>query len=128
MSDMKLYSGKYSYTGKYKQQDDGSSILEVTDFEYDGKYFQPSEHLKLKITQRDEGDGWISITDESIGVNEGGKDLEEALGNAFMDAALQYEELVNDEEPMTEKLKTIKDKVSTWLAFYTFYFTPPYHL
>jgi hypothetical protein len=32
MSDMKHYIGKYCYTGKYKQQDDGSSLLEVSEF------------------------------------------------------------------------------------------------
>jgi len=116
MSDMRLYNGKYSYTGKFKQQDDGSSLLEVREFEYYGKYYKPPEPLKFIITQRPEGDGWISVTDDSIGVNEGGKDFEEALGNAFMDAALQYEELVNDDDPMTEELKAIQYRVRTWLV------------
>jgi hypothetical protein len=66
------------------------------------------------ITPRSEGDGWLSVSDESIGVMEGGKDLEEALGNAFMDAAIQYEELINDDSPMTESLKVIQDKIKTW--------------
>ncbi|MFW6262587.1 MAG: hypothetical protein ACOC34_01005 [Thermotogota bacterium] len=70
--------------------------------------------MKFMIKPRSEGGGWVSVTDDSVGVNEGGKDLEEALGNAFMDAALQYEELVNDESPMTESLKAIQNKIKTW--------------
>lgn len=114
MSDMKLYVGEYSYDGTFKQQKDGSRLLEVRWFTYDGKYYQPRQPLKFMIKPRSEGGGWVSVTDDSVGVNEGGKDLEEALGNAFMDAALQYEELVNDESPMTESLKAIQNKIKTW--------------
>jgi len=114
MSDMKLYSGEYSYDGTFKQQKDGSRLLEVRWFTYYGKYYHPEQPLKLVIKPRSEGGGWFSVTDDSVGVNEGGKDLEEALGNAFMDAALQYEELINDESPMTESLKTIQKKLRKW--------------
>lgn len=114
MSDMRLYIGNYSYDGTFKQQKDGTRLLEVRWFTYYGKYYQPKETLNFVITPRSEGDGWLSVSDESIGVMEGGKDLEEALGNAFMDAAIQYEELINDDSPMTESLKVIQDKIKTW--------------
>ncbi len=34
MSDMKLYIGNYSYDGTFKQQQDGSSLLEIRWFVY----------------------------------------------------------------------------------------------
>jgi len=55
MSDMKYHKGTYSYTGKFKLQDDGTSLLEISEFEYYGKLYQPSEPLKFKITPRPEG-------------------------------------------------------------------------
>src|SRR6056297_1208585 len=138
MSDMKHYIGKYSYSGKFKQQDDGSSLLEISEFEYDGKYYQPSEALRFKITPQPEESGWYLVQDESIGVCIGGVDFEEAIGNAIMDAALQYEDLICEEltkqkprpserclqyedliceeGPMTESLKAIQEKVRTWMV------------
>ena len=116
MSDMKHYIGKYSYSGKFKQQDDGSSLLEVSEFEYDGKYYQPSEPLQFKITPQPEEGGWFLVQDESIGVCIGGVDFEEAIGNAIMDAALQYEDLICEEGPMTKSLKVIQEKVRAWMV------------
>jgi len=64
MSDMKHYEGTYSYTGTFKQLKDQSRLLEVTEFEYDGKYYRPSEILKFKITPQPEEGGWLSVTCE----------------------------------------------------------------
>jgi len=47
MSDMKEYTGHYSYTGKYRQREDGSRLLEVSEFVYEGKYYHPAESLKF---------------------------------------------------------------------------------
>src|SRR6056297_3470656 len=73
MSEMKNYFGKYSYDGTFKQQDDGSSLLEVRWFTYGGKYYQPSEPIKFVIREESDGEGWISVTDDTVGVREGGK-------------------------------------------------------
>ena len=67
MSDMKLYSGEYSYDGTFKQQKDGSRLLEVRWFTYDGKYYQARQPLKFVIKPRSEGGGWVSVTDDSVG-------------------------------------------------------------
>jgi len=116
MSDMKHYEGTYSYTGKFKHQDKGTSLLEIREFEYDGKFYQPSEPLILKITPRPEGGGWLSVKDESIGVCIGGLDFEEALGNAIMDAALLYEHLMFTNSPLEKNAAIVRDKFKQWVV------------
>jgi len=114
MSDMKHYQGIYSYSGKFKQQKNGSKVLDVDEFTYEGKYFKPSNKLVFIITPRPEEGGWLSVKCDAIGVIIGGNDLEEALGNAFMDAALQYEDLMYSNIPLTEHAQKIKDLFRNW--------------
>lgn len=116
MSDMKDYTGSFSYTGKYSLQKDGTRVLVVHEFEYDGKYYHPEKPLKFVFENRIEEDGgsWVSVTCEAISGKNGGMNVEEALGNALMDAALLHEELNNLEGPMTERLKAIQDSIRLW--------------
>jgi hypothetical protein len=116
VSDMKDYTGSFSYTGKYNLQKDGSRLLVVNEFEYDGKYYHPGEPLRLVFEKRIEEDGgsWVSVTCEAISGKNGGMTVEEALGNVLMDAALLYEELLGLEGPMTERLKAIQDSIRSW--------------
>jgi len=116
MSEMKHYEGTYSYTGKFKHLDDGTNLLEVTEFEYYGKFYQPFEPLKFKITPRPEEGGWLSVTEESIGVCIGGVDFEEALGNAMMDAALLYEHLMFTDSPLEKNAAVVRDKFKHWVV------------
>ena len=114
MSDMKHYEGTYSYTGTFKQLKDQSRLLEVTEFEYDGKYYRPSELLKFKITPQPEEGGWLSVKCEEAGVIIGGIDLEEALGNGFMMAVDQYEHLGFTDAPLTKRAQALREKFMTW--------------
>jgi len=116
MSDMKQYTGTYSYTGKFKLQDDGTSLLEVNEFEYYGKYYQSSESLKFKITPRTEGKRWLSVQDESIGVCIGGVDFEEVLGNAIMDTVLLYDHLMFTAATLGKNAAVVRDKIRTWVV------------
>ena len=49
MSDMKLYEGYYSYSGDFKQKNDGTSLLIVREFTYAGKYYRPREAINFII-------------------------------------------------------------------------------
>jgi hypothetical protein len=117
MSDMKRYIGTYSYSGKFKQQIDGTKILIVTDFTYGGKYYRPAKPAVFKITPQPEEGGWLFVQDESVGVRIGGIDLEEALGNAFMMAVDQYEDLCYTDVPLAKHAQTLKENFMTWEVF-----------
>lgn len=117
MSDMKHYEGTYSYTGKFKQQDDGSRLLEVSAFEYCGKYYHPDKPLKFMITPRPEEGGWFSVRCEEAGVIIGGIDIEEGLGNAFMMAVDQYEHLGFTDAPLTKKAQILRDNFLKWEVY-----------
>jgi len=112
MSDMKLYEGYYSYEGAFKQNKDGTSSLNVRSFTYGGKYYHPNAAINFII--RDEPEGWISVRDDSIGVIEGGKSLEEALGNAFMMTVAQYEDLACTDEKLTKDAQKTRERFQTW--------------
>lgn len=112
MSDMKVYEGEYSYDGAFKHKKDGSSELKVRSFTYGGKFYHPKEVINFII--KDEPDGWISVKDESIAVIEGGKTLEEALGNAFMMAVDQYEDLVSLPDSEAIHVREVRDRFRTW--------------
>ena len=114
MSEMKNYFGKYSYDGTFKQQDDGSSLLEVRWFTYGGKYYQPSEPIKFVIREECDGEGWISVTDDTVGVREGGKDIEEALGNALMMVVDQYDDFAFSSGNLSKGAKALKEKFQNW--------------
>jgi hypothetical protein len=115
MSDMKAYEGEYSYEGSFKHRKDGINVLEVRGFTYSGKYYRPKETIKFII--KEEPDDWISVKDDSIAVTEGGKTLEEALGNAFMMAAEQYEELVSIPDSKAKHVREVRDKFRTWEVY-----------
>jgi hypothetical protein len=97
MSDMKEYTDHYSYTGKYKQREDGSRLLEVSEFVY-------------------EKGGWVSVDCDEIAGTNGGLNIEEALGNALMDAAHLYEHLIFSESPLTKRAAAMQDKLKKWLV------------
>ena len=114
MSDMKHYIGKYSYMGKFKQLDNGVSLLEVSEFEYDGKYYNPSESLNFTITPQPEEGGWFSVKCEEAGVIIGGQDIEEAIGNSFMMAVDQYEHLGFTDAPLTKRAQSLRERFLSW--------------
>ncbi|MDN5360645.1 MAG: hypothetical protein PWQ84_1708 [Thermotogaceae bacterium] len=116
MSDMKEYTDHYSYTGKYKQREDGSRLLEVSEFVYDGKYYQPAEPLKFIFRNHPEEGGWVSVDCDEIAGTNGGLNIEEALGNALMDAAHLYEHLIFSESPLTKRAAAMQDKLKKWLV------------
>lgn len=115
MSDMKAYEGEYSFEGSFKHRKDGINELEVRGFTYGGEYYHPKETIKFII--KEEPDDWISVKDDSIAVTEGGKTLEEALGNAFMMAADQYEELVSIPDSKAVHIREVRDKFRTWEVY-----------
>ena len=115
MGEMKHYVGQYSYNGTFKQLKDGSRLLEVSWFTYGGKYYLPTESLKLVI--REEPDEWISVTDDSVGVREGGETIEEALGNAFMMAASNYDDYATYSGELTKGAQEVKDKIHNWEVY-----------
>ena len=112
MSDMKLYRGHYSYDGTFKQQKDGSSLLEVRWFVYGGKHYQPSETINFVI--REEPENWISVTDDSVGAREGGKTIEEAIGNAFMMIVDQYDDFAFYTGSLSKRAQVLKEKFRSW--------------
>src|SRR6056297_691117 len=65
----------------------------------------------------EEPDDWISVKNDSIAVTEGGKTLDEALGNAFMMAADQYEELVSIPDSKAIHVREVRDKFRTWEVY-----------
>jgi hypothetical protein len=115
MGEMKHYSGTYSYNGTFKQLKDGSSLLEVSWFTYGGKYYLPTE--TLKFVMKNEPNEWISVTDDSVGVREGGETMYEALGNAFMMAASNYEDYASYTGELTKGAQEVKDKVQNWEVY-----------
>ena len=116
MSDMKEYTGHYSYTGKYKQREDGSRLLEVREFEYEGKCYQPPEPLTFIFKNQPEEGGWVSVDCDAIDGTNGGVNIEEALGNAIMDAAHLYEHLLLSESPLTKRAELIRDRLKKWMV------------
>ena len=116
MSDMKLYEGDYSYDGTFRHREDGTSELEVRGFTYGSKYYRPKEMIRFII--KDEPDNWISVKDDAIAVTEGGKSLEEALGNAFMMAVDQYEDLGFTEEKLTKDAQELRKLFRTWEVYF----------
>jgi hypothetical protein len=111
---MKHYIGTYSFKGDFRQQKDDFIILIVSEFSYDGKYYRPSNPLYFIIQDRNEGKGWVSVKDEMIGVRIGGDTLKEALGNAFMMAVDQYEDLGFTDMPLTKRAQTIRENFCSW--------------
>ena len=109
---MKNYIGTYSYNGTYKQYDDGSSLMEVFWFIYGEKYYKPAEMIKFIL--KNEPDNWISITDDSVGVREGGKTIDEALGNAFMMVVDQYDDFAFYSGSLSKAADALREKFLTW--------------
>src|SRR6056297_108207 len=112
---MKIYEGEYSYDGVFKRLKDGSNELKVRSFTYDGKYYLPKDVIRFTI--KEEPDNWISVKDDSIAVTEGGKTLDEALGNAFMMAVDQYEFLGFTDMPLSEDARELREKFLTWEVY-----------
>ena len=117
MSNMKRYIGAYSYTGKYKELKDGSISMEVSEFTYGGRYYHPKAPIKFKITHEPEEGGWLWVEDKTIAVGIGGVGLQEALGNAFMMAADQYEDLVPIPDEKARNVREVRDKLRTWQVY-----------
>lgn len=105
----------YSYTGVFKQKKSGYDLLEITEFIIDGKLFKPNEPIKFTITE--EAEGWVYVRDDSLAIREGGKTQKEAIKEALLMAADNYEDLGFSEEKMTEDAKTLQKKFRNWEVY-----------
>lgn len=114
MSDMKVYEGEYSYDGVFKGIEEGQRIIEVRWFEIEKKYYKPSEPLRISLQNRLEECGWVSASYDEASVVIGGIDAEEALGNAFMAIADQYELIKFTDMALAESAQELKRKYQTW--------------
>jgi len=104
----------YSYTGTFKQQKDGTRLLEVNEFTYAGKLYKMSDPMKFTITDRPEENGWIYVQDDSVGVRIGGDNIEIALGNAFMMVVDQFEDFAYTNIPLAKGAQELQKKFRTW--------------
>jgi len=105
----------YSYTGVFKQKKSGYDLLEITEFIIDGKLYKPNEPIKFTITE--EAEGWVYVRDDSLAIREGGKTQKEAIKEALLMAADNYEDLGFSEEKLTEDAKTLQKKFRNWEVY-----------
>jgi len=106
---------KYNVESKMRVLDENAMYIEIKVFDFEGKRYQPKKPLQFLATH--EPEGWVYIRDDSIGVRDGGKTLEEALGGALLMTVDQYETLTNPEaadEMMSEKAEKIRDRFLNW--------------
>jgi hypothetical protein len=106
---------KYNVESKMRVVDENAMYIEVKAFDFEGKHYQPKKPLQFLVTH--EPEGWVYVRDDSIGVRDGGKTLEEALGGALLMTVDQYEGLTSPDETddsITEKAKKIRDRFLKW--------------
>ena len=104
----------YSYTGTFKQQNDGTRLLEVNEFSYAGKLYKMSDPIKFAISDRPEEGGWIYVQDDSVGVRIGGDDIEKALERAFMMVVDQFEDFAYTTNPIAKGAKQLRERFKNW--------------
>lgn len=106
---------KYNVESKMRVVDENAMYIEVKAFDFEGKRYHPEKPLQFLATH--EPEGWVYVRDDSIGVRDGGKTLEEALGSALLMTVDQYESLTNPDETdelMAEKVKRIRERFLKW--------------
>ncbi len=92
---------------------DGSRILEVSEFTFEGTYYKPAELIRFLITE--EPEGWLFIRDDSIGIRSGGDDLEEAIMKGLFMTTDRYHRVIStSDEKLTPKVLEIKEKYLKW--------------
>jgi hypothetical protein len=92
---------------------DGSRILEVSEFTFEGTYYKPVEPVNFLITE--EPDGWLFIRDDSIGVRSGGDDLEEAIIKGLLVTSDRYHKIIStQDEKLNDDMLQIKQKYLNW--------------
>ena len=95
--------------------DEKAMYIEVKSFDLEGKHYQPEKPLQFLVTY--EPEGWVYIRVDSVGVRDGGKTLEEALGGALLMTVDHYESLISSVESdggVAEKAKKIRDRFMKW--------------
>ncbi|MFW6262505.1 MAG: hypothetical protein ACOC34_00585 [Thermotogota bacterium] len=108
---------KYNVESRMRVVDEKAMYIEVKSFDLEGKHYQPEKPLQFLATY--EPEGWIYIRDDSVGVRDGGKTLEEALGGALLMTVDQYESLTSPDDSdggVAEKAKKIRDRFMKWEA------------
>jgi hypothetical protein len=94
---------------------DGSRILEVSEFTFEGNFYKPAEAIKFLITE--EPDGWLFIRDDSIGIRSGGDDLEEAIMKGLLVTTDRYHRVITTpDERLDSKVLKIKEKYHEWVV------------
>jgi len=103
----------YSLKSDMSLEKDGSRILEVSEFTFEGVFYKPKNPIKFLITE--EPDGWLFIRDDSIGIRSGGDDLEEAIMKGLFVTTDRYHRVVTTpDEKLTSKVLQLKDKYLGW--------------
>jgi hypothetical protein len=102
-----------SYNGETKIRKDGSHVLEIKDFIFEGKFYKPQTPVKFQISE--EAEGYIYLQDNSISVREYGRGFFEALENAIVSLVDFIELLLKTPDSEINK-KTLKYKhlFETW--------------
>ena len=106
---------KYNVESRMRVVDEKAMYIEVKSFDLEGKHYQPEKPLRFLATY--EPEGWVYIRDDSVGVRDGGKTLEEAIGGALLMTVDQYESLISSVEfdgGVSEKAKKIRDRFLKW--------------
>ena len=106
---------KYNVESRMRVVDENAMYIEVKSFDFEGKHYQPEKPLQFLATY--EPEGWVYIRDDSVGVRDGGKTLEEALGGALLMTVDQYENLTSPDESdvtIAQKAKKIRDRFMKW--------------
>src|SRR6056297_1346060 len=102
---------KYNVESRMRVVDEKAMYIEVKSFDLEGKHYQPEKPLRFLATY--EPEGWVYIRDDSVGVRDGGKTLEEAIGGALLMTVDQYESLTSPDETdvtIAQKAKKIRDR------------------
>ena len=92
---------------------DGSRILNISEFSFEGTYYKPSEPVKFLITE--EPEGWMYIRDDSLGIRSGGDDLEEAIMKGLFVISDRYRKIISTpDEKLNDDMICIKQKFLSW--------------
>jgi hypothetical protein len=108
-----IFMSVYSMKSDMTLEKDGSRLLMVCEFTFEGVFYKPAEPVKFLITE--EPEGWLFIRDDSIGIRSGGDDLEEAIMKGLFITADRYNRVVaTPDENLDDKVLQIKEKYLKW--------------
>ena len=94
-------------------ENDGSHILNINEFSFEGTYYKPSDPVKFLITE--EPEGWMFIRDDSIGIRSGGDYLEVAIMEGLFVISDRYHKIISTpDEKLNEDMICIKKKFLSW--------------